>query len=145
MRRGSQDHWFQVLPNLAGEPSRTDIGATLAGGPEKVITMMFRIAFASVVLGSLTVSLPAAPPAPRVFTGRVKDIRGTDGTLARTIGEGKRLTDRAFLITEARIVGPGGAEWKVEALRPGDLVEVEMALQGELVQEIRVLPDRKNR
>jgi hypothetical protein len=104
---------------------------------------MFRIAFTSVLFGALTAGLPAAPPAPRVFTGRVKDIRGTDGTLTLILGEGKRLTDRAFRITEARIVGPGRAEWKVEDLRRGDLVEVEMALDGDLVQEIRVLPDRK--
>jgi hypothetical protein len=107
--------------------------------------MMFRIAITSVLLGSLTAGILAAPPGPRVFTGRIKDIRGTDGTLVLILGEGRRLTDRTFLITEARIVSPGGAEWKVEDLRPGDLVEVEMALRGELVQEIRVLPDRKNR
>ena len=106
---------------------------------------MSRIAFAVVLLGSLTVSLPAAPPAPQVLTGRIKDVRGSYGTLTLTPGEGKRLTDRTFRITEARIVGLGGAEWKVGDLRPGDLVEVEMARDGGLVREIRVLPDRKKR
>ena len=106
---------------------------------------MFRIAFAVVLLGSLTVSLPAAPPAPQVFTGRVKDVRGTYGALTLTLGEGNRLTDRTFRITEARVVGQGRAEWKVGDLRPGDLVEVEMARDRRVVQEIRVLPDRKKR
>ena len=106
---------------------------------------MFRIAFAAVLLGSLTVSLPAAPPARQVFTGRIKDVRGTYGALTLTLGEGKRLPDRTFLITEARIVGLGRAEWKIGDLRPGDLVEVEMAGDGGLVREIRVLPARKQR
>ena len=106
---------------------------------------MFRIAFAVVLLGSLTVSLPAAPPAPQVFTGRIKEVRGTYGTLTLTLGEGKRLTDRTFRITEARVVGQRRAEWKVGDLRPGDLVEVEMARDGRLVREVRVLPNRKRR
>jgi hypothetical protein len=93
----------------------------------------------------LTASVLAAPPAPLVFTGRIKDIQGTLGTLTLTLVEGKWVTDRTFLITEARIVGLGGAEWKVEDLRQGDLVDVEMALGGKLVQRIRVLADRKDR
>ena len=42
----------------------------------------------------------AAPPAPPVFTGHIKDIRGTDGTLVLTVGEGKEARDQAFQITE---------------------------------------------
>jgi hypothetical protein len=106
---------------------------------------MSRILITAVVLGSLTAGALAAPPAPQVFTGRIKDIRGTDGTLTLTLGEGKEAMDRNFLIMEARIVGQGGAEWKVDDLHRGDLVEVEMARGGKLVKEIRFVSDGQNR
>jgi hypothetical protein len=106
---------------------------------------MFRIAFTTLLLGSLGVGALAAPPARQVFAGRIKDVRGTAGTLTLAVEEGRRVTDRTFLIIEARIVGRGGAEWKPGDLRQGDLVEVEMARGGKLVQEIRVLPTRRAR
>src|SRR5262249_30520866 len=80
--------------------------------PERVLTMI-RIALAFVLLASLTVTLLAAPPEPQVFKGRIKDILGTNGTLTLTLGEGKQLTDRSFLIKGARIVVPGQGELKV--------------------------------
>jgi hypothetical protein len=107
--------------------------------------MMFRIEITSVLLASLAASLPAAPPVPLVFTGRIQDVRGTDGILTVTLGDGKRLTERSFLITEARVVGLGGAEWKVQDLRRGDRVEVEVVLHSGLVRKVRVLPDSKKR
>jgi hypothetical protein len=106
---------------------------------------MFRIVLASVLLAFLTVPLLASPPDPQVFKGRIKDILGTDGTLTLTLEEGKQLTDRSFLIKEARIVGPDRAEMKLDDLRKGDSVEVEMAPGGKLVQEIRVVPDKKKK
>jgi hypothetical protein len=106
---------------------------------------MFRIVCTAVLLGSLTVGALAAPPARQVSAGHIKDIRGTDGTLTLTVEQGRQVTDRTFLITEARIVGRGGAEWKLGDLRRGDLVEVELARDGKLVQQIRVLPDRRGR
>jgi hypothetical protein len=112
---------------------------------ERPITMMFRIAITSILLASLAGSLPAAPPAPLVFTGRIQDVRGTDGILTVTLGDGKRLTERSFLITEARVVGLGGAEWKVQDLRRGDRVEVEVVLRSGLVRKVRVLPDSKKK
>jgi hypothetical protein len=104
---------------------------------------MFRSACALVLLGALTVSAPAAPPAPMVFEGHIKDVRGTDGTLTLTLGDDKQAKDRAFLIGEARITGPDGAEMKVGDLRQGDRVQVEMTADGRIVQEIRVLPAHK--
>src|SRR5258708_31603 len=109
--------------------------------------VMFRIALAAVLLGSWTLSVPAAAQVPRrgmVFTGQIKDVRGTLGSLTLTMGKGKQTRDRTFKIPEARIVGPAGSEWKVGDLRKGHRVEVEMTADGETVKEIRVLPDRKN-
>jgi len=106
---------------------------------------MFRIAFAAVLLGSMSISVPAAQYQKRgpVFTGRIKDVRGGMGLLTLTMGEGKSATDRTFKIPEARIVGPAGSEWKVGDLREGDRVEVELTLDRKTVQEVRVLPNRK--
>ena len=101
---------------------------------------MFRIAFTALLLGSLGVGALAAPPARQAFTGRIKDVRGTAGTLTLTVEEGRRVTERTFLIIEARLGGLGRAEWKPGDLSQGDLVEVEMAHGGRLVQEVRVLP-----
>jgi hypothetical protein len=106
---------------------------------------MFRITLAFVLLASLTVTLLASPQDLQVFKGRLKEIRGTDGTLTLTLEEGKQLTDRSFLIKDARIVGPDRAELKIDDLRKGDRVEVEMAPGGKQVQEIRVVPDKKRK
>jgi hypothetical protein len=105
---------------------------------------MFRIALAAVVLGSCTFDVSAAAQLPRrgkVFTGLIKDVRGTMGSLTLTMGKGKQTKDRTFKIPEARIVGPTGSEWKVGDLRKGDRVEVELTADGSTVREIRVLPD----
>lgn len=103
---------------------------------------MIRAAFAAVLFGVLGVRAPAAPPAPQVFEGRIKDVRGTYGTLTLTVGEGKQARDRTFPIAEARVKGPTGIEWKVGSLRPGDWVQVEMTANGRTVRVIRVLPER---
>jgi hypothetical protein len=76
------------------------------------------------------------------FDGRIKDVRPVWGILVLTVGEGKKARDRRFDISEARIVGPSGAEWKGQDLRRGDRVRVELTTDGELVQQISVLPDR---
>jgi len=104
---------------------------------------MFRAASAIVLLGALTVSAPAAPPAPMVFEGPIKDVRGADGTLTLTLGEGKQAKDRAFRIVGARVMGLEGAEMKVGDLREGDRVQVEMTADGQMVQQIRLLPAAK--
>ena len=59
------------------------------------------------------------------------------------MGEGKQARDRTFKIADARIVGPTGSEWKVGDLREDDRVEIEKTPDGKLIQEIRVLPDRR--
>jgi hypothetical protein len=106
---------------------------------------MFRSACVIVLLGVLTVSAPAAPPAPMVFEGPIKDVRGTAGTLTLTLGEGKQAKDREFLISGARITGLDGEEIKVGDLRQGSRVQVEMTADGQMVQLIRVLPAPKTK
>ncbi len=106
---------------------------------------MLRIACAAVLMGLLLVGASAAQPTRSVFKGRIKDVRGTYGSLTLTLGEGKQAQDRTFDIQGARIVGLAGGEWKVGDLREGDPVEVEMTANGKLVQEIRVLPERRIR
>jgi hypothetical protein len=101
---------------------------------------MFRSACAIVVWGAITAGTPADPPAPAAFEGRIKDVRGTSGTLTLALGDGRQARDRAFLIVEARVRGPGGSEWKVGDLRAGDRVRVELTADGGMVQVIRVLP-----
>jgi hypothetical protein len=106
---------------------------------------MFRVALATFLLGSLAAGAPAAPPARAVVRGTIKDVRGIYGTLRLTLGEGEKVRERVFIIREARIVGPAGAEWKVGDLREGDRVEVEVAAGGRVVQEVRVLRRRNAR
>jgi hypothetical protein len=103
---------------------------------------MLRIAVAAVLLVSLTVKAHAAPPVQRVFEGRIKDVRGTYGTLTLTLGNGRQANDLTFDIQHARIVGLIGAEWKVGDLQVGDRVRAELAPGRTIVQEIRVLPAR---
>jgi hypothetical protein len=114
---------------------------------------MFRFAFAAVLLGAVASLVchgqqPArAPqtPAPQVFKGQIKDVKGTEGTLTLAQKGGKRDTDRTFQVQTARIVDQSKSELKIGSLRPGDWVEVEMAPDGRTVQEIRVLPPPKER
>jgi hypothetical protein len=97
-----------------------------------------------------------APPAKRssdkrVFTGVIQDVRGITGRLVlRPTGKqadkkagkkaGKKKTkDRVFDISEARILGPDGDEWKVGDLREGDEIRVTLTRSGRLVKEVRVL------
>jgi hypothetical protein len=101
---------------------------------------MLSAAFAAVLVGALNATPPAAPAAPQVFEGRIKDVRGTEGTLTLTLGEGRRAKDRTFQITEARIEDPTGVELKVGSLRTGDRVQVEMTADSRMVRVIRVLP-----
>jgi hypothetical protein len=100
---------------------------------------MVRIAVAAVLLGSLTTTAPAAPPVQRVSEGRIEDVRGTSGTLTLTRDGAGQAGDRTFDIRHARIVGPGGAEWKVGDLQVGDRVRVVLAPGRTIVQEVRVV------
>jgi hypothetical protein len=106
---------------------------------------MFRLTLAAALVGALTAGAPTASPGKQVFEGRIRDVRGVFGTLTLTLGEGRQARDHTFPIREARIVGPGGAEWKVGDLREGDRVEVELAGDGRTAQEVRVLPPRGGR
>jgi hypothetical protein len=106
---------------------------------------MFGSTCAIVLWGALTASAPVAPPAPMVFEGTIKDVRGTDGSLTLTIGQGKQAKDWVFLIVEARIMGPDGDEIKVGDLRRGDRVKIEMTRDGRMVQLIHLLPVLKGK
>jgi uncharacterized protein (TIGR03000 family) len=79
---------------------------------------------------------------PAAFEGRIKDVRFVWGILVLSVGEGKKARDIRFDISDARIVGPSGAEWKGQDLRRGYRVRVEMAASGRLVQQVSVLPDQ---
>ena len=85
---------------------------------------------------------PREQPATRWNEGQIKDVRPAWGILILTVGKGKKARDLRFDISEARIVGPSGAEWKGEDLRVGDPVRVEMTTDGTLVQQVSVLPDK---
>jgi hypothetical protein len=69
-------------------------------------------------------------------------VRPVWGVLILTVGEGREARDVRFDMSEARIVGPSGAEWKGQDLRVGDRVRVALTDDGKLVQQISVLPDR---
>jgi hypothetical protein len=92
--------------------------------------------------GDKTSTSRRQPPAPRVYEGRIKDVRPAVGMLILTMGKGKQARDLRFNISEARIVGLFGAEWKGEDLNVGDRVRVQMTADGALVQQVRVLPNR---
>jgi hypothetical protein len=139
--------WPRAAPAAGGTPAPTTLRVARVNFvycPKEVITM-FRVAFAAILLGSLTVSAVAAPPARQVFKGRIMDVRGVWGTLTLTTGEGQQAKDRTFQIQEARILSSDGVEQKVGYLREGQRVEVEMAPGGRLVQEVRVLPGGRTR
>jgi hypothetical protein len=106
---------------------------------------MFRIASAITLLGVLALLVPAAPPAPLVFQGHVKDVRGTNGILTLVVKQDNQVRSRQFSILDARAKGPTGTEWKIGDLRPGDRVEVELVADGRTVRVIRVLPAQKVR
>jgi len=101
---------------------------------------MFRVACAVALLG-VAVSAGGALAGEK-FKGKIKDVQGTNGILVLTVGAGEKTEDRDLLIRDARFVGPTGSELKAGDLRPGDVVEVEMAADGKQVQEVRVLPAR---
>jgi hypothetical protein len=96
----------------------------------------------------IPVSAPAdAAPGGRgakVYEGRIKDVRPVWGILVLTVGEGKKARDIRFDMTDARIVGPSGNEWKGQDIYIGDRVRVRLTAGGKLVQQITVLPDRAN-
>ena len=93
------------------------------------------------------VSAPAdAAPERRggkVYEGRIKDVRPAWGVLVLTVGKGKEAQDLRLDMSEARIVGPSGNEWKGQDLWIGDRVRVELTRDGKLVQQISVLRDRE--
>jgi hypothetical protein len=85
---------------------------------------------------------PVAPPERRtvkVVEGRIKDVRPVWGILLLTTGKGKEARDTRFDISEARIVGPVGDEWKGQDLQVGDRVRLELTADGRLVQQVSVL------
>jgi hypothetical protein len=100
---------------------------------------MFRIFLTVVLLGSSALTAAAGPPAGRVFTGRIKDVRGVWGRLTLSLREGKWAKVRTFQIQEARILSSDGVEQKVDYLREGQRVRVRMAADGRTVQQVRVL------
>jgi len=130
--------------NYEGARAR-GIGISKGASPSETreAMIMFRCACAIVLLGALAVNAAAASAAPMVFEGQIKDVRGVDGILTLTVGEGKQAKDQLFPISEAKIKGTDGAELKVEDLRLGDRVQVEMTADGRLVRVIRVLPASK--
>ena len=103
---------------------------------------MFRIAFAF-LLGVSSYFAAGDLLANEVIKGTIKDVRGTNGELVVTVGEGNDAKDKTFLIKDARFVGPDKSELKVGDLRVGDLVEVEMSADGKSVQEVRVVKSKE--
>jgi hypothetical protein len=81
-------------------------------------------------------------PASQSYEGRIKDVRPVWSVLILSVGKGKQARRLRLDISEARIVGPSGAEWKGEDLRVGDPVRVEMTEDGKLVRQVSVLPDK---
>jgi hypothetical protein len=117
-------------------------GSTLAGpGGDKRARQTDR--------ATSTVSAPADARRGRrgatVYEGRIKDVRPVWGILNLTVGEGKEARDLRLDMSQARIVGPSGAEWKGQDLYIGDRVRVELTADRRLVQQISVLPDRASR
>jgi hypothetical protein len=78
---------------------------------------------------------------PRLYEGRIKDVRAALGILILIVGKGKETRELRFDIREARIVGPSGAEWKGQDLQVGDRVRVELTADATLVQQVSVLAD----
>jgi hypothetical protein len=83
----------------------------------------------------------AQAEAPRVYEGRISDVRPVWGVLILTVGEGREAHEVGFDISQGRIVGPGGSEWRGENLHVGDRVRVELTPDRTLVQQVRVLAD----
>jgi hypothetical protein len=126
----------------------------------RLLTITVALAFAGAALGSagcesrsrqsvhaLPVNAPVEETPERqrgkVYEGRIKDARPALGILILTVGEGKEARDVRLDMSEARIVGPSGNEWKGQDLWIGDRVRVEMTRDGGLVQQISVLPDKE--
>jgi hypothetical protein len=126
----------------------------------RLLTITVALAFAGAGLGAAGCSAQtrqrdgafvrvsaAAEDAPerqrgKVYEGRIKDVRPAIGVLILTVGEGKEAREVLLNMSEARIVGPSGNEWKGQDLWVGDRVRVEMTRDGRLVQQISVLPDK---
>jgi hypothetical protein len=87
------------------------------------------------------VGFPEQPPAGRVYEGRIKDVRPAWGLLVLTVGKSGEARDLRFDISEARIVGPSGSEWKGQDLQVGDRVRVQLTADGGLVQQVSELGD----
>ncbi len=117
---------------FAGACLATSRGNIIAWHPKRVVKAAPRVDFLD-------------PPANlRVYEGRIKDIRPVWGILILTVGKGKKARDLRFDMSEARIVGPSGAEWKGEDVWVGDRVRVELTRDLSLVKQITVLPFRSN-
>ena len=89
------------------------------------------------------VSAPAdaTPEGGKVYEGRIEDVRPAWGVLVLTVGKGSEARDLRLDMTDARIVGTWGNEWKGQDIYIGDRVRVEMTSDGSLVRQITVLPD----
>jgi hypothetical protein len=119
------------------------VGLVLAGASLATAGGRAPQAQKEVVRAEAPVRLPPRrkPAAPRPYEGRIKDVRPVWGILILTVGKGKEARDMRFDISEARIVGPDGNEWKGQDLRIGDRVRVGLTAGGRLVQQVSVLRD----
>jgi hypothetical protein len=88
------------------------------------------------------VRFPNPQAEARVYQGPIKDVRPVWSLLILSVGKGSQARDIRFDMSEARIVGPDGNEWKGQDLRVGDRVRVELTADRKLVQQISVLPAR---
>jgi hypothetical protein len=87
----------------------------------------------------IRVQFQEGPATARVYAGWIKDVRPAWGYLILTVGKGIEARDVRFDISEARIVGPLGNEWKGKDLHLGDRVLVEQTADGSLVKQVSVL------
>src|SRR5262249_6694241 len=93
------------------------------------------------VAGEQVVARLEEQPTSTVHEGRIKDVRSALGVLILTVDKGKDKCDLRLNMSQARILGPSGGEWKADDLRNGDRVRVELTADLRLVQQIRVLEE----